>query len=331
MTTKVRVEFVLLVPAAAVAGVEADQPAQVFGVQELTTTGGGVVQSQPAPYFGLLNGNHVTQGVARITSIFGAAIAVSGPSPMPSETNGFRIVPGDKPIDIPLNSGDYVAIIEAADAPAAPPVDAAADASLAAIKSDADSLVTEGATVHTDAGVIEGDVNAAETQAHTDAGTAHSDAGVIEGDINAAGSQAHTDAGTAHTDSAALKADLDVLAAGGGGSVGHDYSANAPALPNVGANFGGSGPYAGYVLVKTVPAGARGNIEIQNTSGAQIVLVRDDGTASGGAAPANASVFALAGGAAAGAMGASWNSTTFKGRLQVYAASGGAQIAIFTD
>ena len=116
------------------------------------------------------------------------------------------------------------------------------------------------------------------------------------------------------------------------GSTGLDFSANKPALPNIGVNFGGSGPYASYALIATIPASpTRSSIDIENTSGAQIAVLRDDGTAAGGAAPVNASVFALAGGGTAGAQGASWNSSTFKGRIQVFAPSAGAQVAIFTD
>ena len=102
------------------------------------------------------------------------------------------------------------------------------------------------------------------------------------------------------------------------GSTGHDYSTGAPTLPNVGANFGASGVYASYYLTAVVAAGSRNNVDIENVSGAQIVVVRDDGTAAAGSAPANASVFALAGGLSAGAQGGSWSSSTFKGRLQIY-------------
>jgi len=116
------------------------------------------------------------------------------------------------------------------------------------------------------------------------------------------------------------------------GSTGTDNSVNKPALPNVGANFAGSGPYANYALVATAPANAaRKNIDIENVSGAQIAIVRDDGTASPGAQPANASVFALGGGSSAGAQGGSWSSQTFQGRIQVYAPSSTAIVSIFQD
>lgn len=116
------------------------------------------------------------------------------------------------------------------------------------------------------------------------------------------------------------------------GTSGADFSANRPTLPNVGAAFAASGPYASYVLVATVPANAnRANIDIENTSGAQIAVIRDDGTAASAAPPANASVFALAGGAAAGQQGGSWTSATFKGRLQIYALSAAAQVAVMVE
>ena len=115
-------------------------------------------------------------------------------------------------------------------------------------------------------------------------------------------------------------------------STGIDYSANKPAVPAVGANFGSSGPYANYVLIATAPASAsRVSIDVDNISGAQIVVLRDDGTAASGAAPNNASVFALSGGSAAGAQGGSWNSRTFTGRVQVYAPTSAAQVAMMQD
>ena len=81
------------------------------------------------------------------------------------------------------------------------------------------------------------------------------------------------------------------------GSTGLDFSTNAPALPLVGNGFGPGGPYANYQLIRTVPASAsRSNLDIENNSGAQIAILRDDGTAAIGAAPNAASIFALAGG-----------------------------------
>jgi hypothetical protein len=117
------------------------------------------------------------------------------------------------------------------------------------------------------------------------------------------------------------------------GTMGTDYSANPMALPNVGATtFGGAGPYSAYELVATVPASLlRNNVDIENISGAQIAIVRDDGTATSGNAPNNASVFSLGGGSAAGAQGGAWSSQTFKGRLQIYAPSSSATVTVMVD
>ena len=116
------------------------------------------------------------------------------------------------------------------------------------------------------------------------------------------------------------------------GSTGADYSANKPTLPNVGANFAASGPYASYVLIATAAASpSRLSIDVENTSGAQIAIVLDDGAASSGSAPNNASVFALSAGSGAGAQGGSWVSQVEKGRVQVYAPASTAQVAIRTN
>ena len=116
------------------------------------------------------------------------------------------------------------------------------------------------------------------------------------------------------------------------GSTGLDYSANQPTLPVVGANFAASGPYASYVLIATRAANpARANIDIENNAGAQIVIVRDDGTAASSSPPVNASAFAIGGGSGTGSQGGSWSSTTFKGRVQIYAVSSGAQVAVMED
>lgn len=113
------------------------------------------------------------------------------------------------------------------------------------------------------------------------------------------------------------------------GSAGRDASVNVPVLPVVGAGFGGAGPYANYVLVASVPANpSRLSIDVENMSGAQIAVVLDDGTAANGATPANATAFALAGGSATGAQGGSWVSLVEKGRVQIYAPSSSAFVAI---
>jgi hypothetical protein len=102
------------------------------------------------------------------------------------------------------------------------------------------------------------------------------------------------------------------------GSSGGNYSSCMVALPNVGANFGLSGPYASYYLTAVIPAGARKNGDIENNTGSQIAVIRDDGTAASGSAPNGATVFTLGGGLGIGSQGGSYSSQTFKGRLQIY-------------
>ncbi|MFM0163806.1 hypothetical protein PQR39_25765 [Paraburkholderia sediminicola] len=131
------------------------------------------------------------------------------------------------------------------------------------------------------------------------------------------------------------KAVTGVLSVVSAGSTGLDYSVNKPTLPNIGAaqfpSTAGN-PYASYFLIATVPASpTRNNVDIQNTSGAQIVAMRDDGTAAGGAAPNNASLIPIGGGQAAGAQGGNWASTTFKGRLQIYAPLASAFVTVAVD
>ncbi len=119
------------------------------------------------------------------------------------------------------------------------------------------------------------------------------------------------------------------------GTAGLSYDVNRPALPNVGANFGSTGNYANYVLIQTVPLPPiytfRSEVFIQNNSASQIILVLDDGTASTGSQPVNATVIPLASGAGAGAPGAGYSSQSFKGRVQIYAPSATAQVAVTVE
>lgn len=113
------------------------------------------------------------------------------------------------------------------------------------------------------------------------------------------------------------------------GSSGQDFSVNKPSLPNVGATFGSTGPYANYVLIATLPADPSRNSWIfQNQSSGQVVLVFDDGTAGSGVAPANTTVMSYSAAATSGGQGAADGDLTFKGRIQVYAPSASAQIAL---
>jgi hypothetical protein len=120
---------------------------------------------------------------------------------------------------------------------------------------------------------------------------------------------------------------VDVVSLGTGGA---DLSspANNIALPSaVGttigtSTYGGSGPFAAYILVASAAANAsRANIDVENVSGSQVVVVRDDGTAAAGSAPVNASWFLLAGGGTGPSQGGAWSSTTFRGRIQLWMAT----------
>jgi hypothetical protein len=83
------------------------------------------------------------------------------------------------------------------------------------------------------------------------------------------------------------------------------------------------------VLIATVPANAsRFSIDVENTSGSQITVLVDDGSAGTGSAPNNVSMIALSGGGSVGAQGGAWASLVEKGRVQVYAPSASAQVAI---
>jgi hypothetical protein len=116
------------------------------------------------------------------------------------------------------------------------------------------------------------------------------------------------------------------------GTTGLDYSSNKPTLPNTYQNFSNSGPYSNYVFITSVSANtSRNNIDIENNSGSQIVIIRDDGTSANNTTLNNSSVFTLAGGSGIGSQGGSWFSSTFKGRIQIYASSNTAQVAVMTE
>jgi hypothetical protein len=95
-----------------------------------------------------------------------------------------------------------------------------------------------------------------------------------------------------------------------------DFSSSAASVPLSG----------GYTLLTTVPVnGNRAAIEVQNQSAGTIQVVRDDGSAGSGTVSS-----ILLAGAGAGLPGGSWASTTFKGRLRIYGASG-AQVSAFQE
>lgn len=94
-----------------------------------------------------------------------------------------------------------------------------------------------------------------------------------------------------------------------GGSTGADFSANAPPVPSD----------TTFVLIATVPASlSRAMVGIQNQSQVNLQIVRDDGAGNN-----QTSIF-LQG------PFASWQSSSFKGRVRVYGPSGAA-VAAYQD
>ena len=118
-----------------------------------------------------------------------------------------------------------------------------------------------------------------------------------------------------------------------GGTTGLDFTANDPTWPAAGANFGTfGGPYDTWILLTTVPAQpARLNVTIDNMSSAQILCLRDDGTAGPGAALSNATGFTLNPKVSVGPEGGNYSSATFRGRIQIYGASSSQIVAASTD
>ena len=115
------------------------------------------------------------------------------------------------------------------------------------------------------------------------------------------------------------------------GSVGQDFSGNQPMPPLLGQVFA-SAPYAGYVQISMVPLNVtRACINVENTSGNQIILIFDDGTAGPFDELTNVTIFAIGGGPSPGNQGGSYSSDFEKRRLQVYAPSASAQIAVWQN
>jgi hypothetical protein len=111
-----------------------------------------------------------------------------------------------------------------------------------------------------------------------------------------------------------------------GGSTGVNHSVNAPTLPTVGSTFSSGGAFSLWVLVATISANAsRHKVTVDNMSGfnataQSILIIRDDGTAASSATMVNPTAFVLNPKSDAGPEGGHWESTTFRGRIQVYAA-----------
>lgn len=95
-----------------------------------------------------------------------------------------------------------------------------------------------------------------------------------------------------------------------------DYSANTAAAITAAQ---------ATTLLSTVPAtSTRAYVEVQNQSAGTLSLVRDDGAAG------NQTLILLAPGSGAGTQGGGWSSSTFKGRVRVYGASG-AQVSAYQE
>lgn len=101
------------------------------------------------------------------------------------------------------------------------------------------------------------------------------------------------------------------------GSVGADFSGNAPTGPGEATSFSFN---SGTVfLLATVPANQyRDVVEVNNTTGSPVVIVMDDGLNTAG----TVSLFPLAPGAGANQQGGDWVSQIERGRIRVYGASG---------
>jgi hypothetical protein len=118
----------------------------------------------------------------------------------------------------------------------------------------------------------------------------------------------------------------------GGGSTGSNVSANAPTWPRIGNNFATGGLFPSWVLLTTVPANqSRCKVTVDNQSNDQILCLRDDGTAATGAAPVNPTGFTINPKASAGPEGGHFESTTFRGRLQIFGVSASQFVAVSTD
>jgi hypothetical protein len=109
------------------------------------------------------------------------------------------------------------------------------------------------------------------------------------------------------------------------------YSNPSLTLPAIGAPFAASGPYASFVLLKSIPAdGARQDLFAENNSTGVAVLVLDDGSTAVGSVPAagKATTMALSAAAVAGGVGGIF-ADKFQGRVQVYGALSTSQVAVY--
>ena len=85
-------------------------------------------------------------------------------------------------------------------------------------------------------------------------------------------------------------------------------------------------PISGYSLLLTIPVtAARNYVEVQNQSTDLVQVVRDDGAGN------NQVSIMLASASVSGGQGGGWSSSTFKGRIRVYATNATDQVAAYQD
>lgn len=101
------------------------------------------------------------------------------------------------------------------------------------------------------------------------------------------------------------------------GTIGKDRSANAPVGPGNATSFTFNGVVV-HLLQTIVANPSRLSLEVNNTTGAAIVVVTDDGFNTGG----TVSMFPLAPGAGANQQGADLTLTDELGRVRIFGATG---------
>ena len=113
-----------------------------------------------------------------------------------------------------------------------------------------------------------------------------------------------------------------------------DYSSNQPTLPVLGATtYSYNGVTFNLLTASTIPAvlpsnpsAQRGEVEIQNQSSGDILIIMDDGSAAIGGVLAAASLEVLGPGQGTGKQGGGWSSSIVQGRIQIFAPSTTAQV-----
>lgn len=143
MTAKVRIEYVR-----AAQGTDSLTIQQILGGAQTLTINASSVQSAAAPAFPSV-GSRTGLTFARLSCVQGAAVVV-GPSanPIATEAAGTRLDINSEPLMIAVATGDKLAFLEAADAPASiGGGGGGGGSSLGAVATAAAPTYTEGATV----------------------------------------------------------------------------------------------------------------------------------------------------------------------------------------